>query len=93
MTLSDHDLRQLDESYMGLLAHDQLMALSLKLLADLKVARDRLNPPLPAIAAALRRMLPSVTDRFSGPKMGGGERIRWGLGGVYLIFFVLPRRK
>jgi len=43
MTLSDHDLRQLDESYMGSLAHDQLMALSLKLLADLKVVRDRLN--------------------------------------------------
>ncbi|MBF8271519.1 MAG: hypothetical protein HW380_624 [Magnetococcales bacterium] len=43
MTLSDHDLRQLDESYMGSLAHDQLMVLSLKLLADLKVARDRLN--------------------------------------------------
>lgn len=43
MTLSDHDLRQLDESYMGSLAHDQLMVLSIKLLSDLKVARDRLN--------------------------------------------------
>jgi len=43
MTLSDHDLRQLDESYIGSLAHDQLRLLSLKLLADLKVARDRLN--------------------------------------------------
>lgn len=43
MKLSDHDLRQLDESYIGSLAHGQLMALSLKLLTDLKVARDRLN--------------------------------------------------
>lgn len=43
MNLSDHDLCQLEESYVRSLAYDQLMVLSLKLLADLKVARDRLN--------------------------------------------------
>ena len=43
MNLSDHDLRQLDESYVRSLKSDQLVALSLKILADLKVARDRLN--------------------------------------------------
>ena len=43
MNLSDHDLSQLDEPYIGSLAYDQLKSLSLKLLDDLKVARDRLN--------------------------------------------------
>lgn len=43
MNLSDHDLRQLDGSYIDSLARDQMKELSLKLLADLKVARDRLN--------------------------------------------------
>ncbi len=43
MNLSDHDLRQLDEPYIESLTYDQLRLLSLKLLDDLKVARDRLN--------------------------------------------------
>ena len=45
MKLSDHDLRQLDESYIGSLAHDQLMTSSLKLLTDLKVAATGSTAP------------------------------------------------
>jgi transposase len=43
MHLSDHSLRQLDEDYVRSLGTDELRGLSLKLLADLKEARDRLN--------------------------------------------------
>ena len=43
MRLSDHDLKQLNEAYVGSLAEERLRALSLKLLADLKESRDRLN--------------------------------------------------
>jgi hypothetical protein len=43
MRLSDHDLKQLNEEYVGSLAEERLRALSLKLLADLKESRDRLN--------------------------------------------------
>jgi transposase len=43
MQLSDYDLKQLNEGYVGSLAESRLRALSLKLLADLKEARDRLN--------------------------------------------------
>jgi hypothetical protein len=43
MQLSDHDLKQLDEERVRSLAAESLCILSLKLLADLKEARDRLN--------------------------------------------------
>src|SRR5512143_1493949 len=43
MHLSDHSLRQLDETYLGSLGEEALRALSGKLLADLKEARERLN--------------------------------------------------
>jgi transposase len=43
MHLDEHDLGQLDEEYLLSLAPAQLQALSTKLLADLKEARDRLN--------------------------------------------------
>lgn len=43
MKLKDHDLKQIDRDYVEGLAHDKLVEVSLKLLADLKEARDRLN--------------------------------------------------
>jgi hypothetical protein len=43
MHLSEHDLKQLDESYVGSLPMEPLRSLSLKLLSDLKEALDRLN--------------------------------------------------
>jgi len=43
MNLSDHDLRQLDENYLRRLSHIQLLELSIKLLVDHKVLRDRVN--------------------------------------------------
>jgi hypothetical protein len=43
MQLSEHDLKQLDEETIRSLAAENLCTLSLKLLADLKEARDRLN--------------------------------------------------
>jgi len=43
MQLSEHDLKQLDEETIGSLQAESLRTLSLKLLADLKEARDRLN--------------------------------------------------
>ena len=43
MILNDHDLKQIDEEYLETLAPDKLRKVSLKLLADLKEARDRLN--------------------------------------------------
>ena len=43
MHLNDHSLRQLDEAYIQSLDPEALRGLSLRLLADLKEARDRLN--------------------------------------------------
>ncbi len=43
MQLSEHDLKQLDEEKIRSLQAEALQTLSLKLLADLKEARDRLN--------------------------------------------------
>jgi hypothetical protein len=41
--LSDYSLRQLDDDYVRSLGTDALRDLSLRLLADLKEARERLN--------------------------------------------------
>ncbi len=43
MHLNDHSLRQLDDAYIHSLDPEALRGLSLRLLADLKEARDRLN--------------------------------------------------
>lgn len=43
MHLSDHSLRQIDDAYVRSLDPEALRGLSLRLLADLKEARDRLN--------------------------------------------------
>jgi transposase len=43
MHLSDHSLRQLDDGYVRSLGAEELRDLSLRLLADLKEARERLN--------------------------------------------------
>lgn len=43
MKLSDHSLRQLDENYLHALETEALRELSVKLLSDLKEARERLN--------------------------------------------------
>ncbi len=43
MHLSDHSLRQIDDAYVRSLDPEALRGLSLRLLADLKDARDRLN--------------------------------------------------
>ena len=43
MNLSDHDLSQIDEPYARSLSHCQLLDLFLKVLGDLKKARDRIN--------------------------------------------------
>ena len=43
MNLSDHDLRQLDDAYLGSLSEAQARALLGKALADLKAARERLG--------------------------------------------------
>jgi transposase len=41
--ISDHSLRQLDDAYLARLGEEELRALSVKLLADLKESRERLN--------------------------------------------------
>ena len=43
MHLSDHDLTQLDDAGLGRLSVSELLGLAIRLLADLKEARDRLN--------------------------------------------------
>ena len=43
MLLSDHDLRQIDEMYLKSLGSEDLIGVSIRLLNDLKEARDRLN--------------------------------------------------
>ncbi|MGB5065147.1 MAG: hypothetical protein WBQ37_15535 [Candidatus Competibacter sp.] len=43
MHLNDHSLRQLDDAYIQSLDVEALRGLSVRLLADLKDARDRLN--------------------------------------------------
>ena len=43
MHLSDHSLRQIDDAYLQSLEPEALRGLSLRLLADLKEARERLN--------------------------------------------------
>ena len=43
MHLSDHSLRQIDDAYLRSLEPEALRGLSLRLLADLKEARERLN--------------------------------------------------
>ena len=43
MQLSEHDLKQLDDETIRSLQAETLRTLSMKLLADLKEARDRLN--------------------------------------------------
>ena len=43
MHLSDHSLRQIDDAYLRSLDLEALRGLSLRLLADLKEARERLN--------------------------------------------------
>ena len=43
MSLSDHSLRQIDEAYLRTLDEEALRGLSLRLLEELKAARERLN--------------------------------------------------
>jgi len=43
MRLTDFDLKQMDEKYLAARTQEQLMRLSVRLLEDLKEARDRLN--------------------------------------------------
>jgi transposase len=43
MILSDHSLRQIDEESIDSLSEDAVRALAIKLLNDLKEARERLN--------------------------------------------------
>jgi len=43
MTLSDHSLRQIDEESINSLPEDAVRTLAIKLLNDLKEARERLN--------------------------------------------------
>jgi transposase len=43
MQLSDDDLKQFDDAYLGRLPTESLRGLSSKLLADLKEAPERLN--------------------------------------------------
>ena len=43
MKLSDHDLRQIDAEYLAHLSPEQLLQVSVRLLADLKEARDGAN--------------------------------------------------
>ncbi len=43
MNLTEHDLQQLDEEYISSLSYEQLLALSVKMLLDLKESHERLN--------------------------------------------------
>lgn len=43
MLLNDHDLRQIDETYLRSLEPEELIRVSIRLLKDLKEARERLN--------------------------------------------------
>lgn len=43
MVLKEHDLKQIDRAYVEGLARDKLEEMALRLLEDLREARDRLN--------------------------------------------------
>jgi hypothetical protein len=43
MLLNDHDLRQIDETYLKSLGPEEIVRVSLRMLKDLKEARERLN--------------------------------------------------
>jgi hypothetical protein len=43
MILSDYDLRQIDENYLHTLLREELLGVSMRLLKDLKEARERIN--------------------------------------------------
>jgi hypothetical protein len=43
MLVSDDDLRKLDDAHLKELSHDQLLELSMQVVRDLEIARDRLN--------------------------------------------------
>ena len=81
MHLSDHSLCQIDDAYIRSLDPEALRVLLVKLLEDLKEARDRLNqgpenssrPPSSRApwertrnARTTRRCAPIVADRWTG---------------------------
>ena len=71
MHLSDHSLRQMDEVCVQPLEVEALRGLSLRLLADLKEARDRVEP-------GTRKQLAAAEQSVAlGP---AGWRARWGGG-------------
>ena len=75
MHLSDHSLRQIDDDYVRSLGADALRDLSLRLLADLKEARERLNQgptnssrPPSSRAPWERGEMPDPTDEPETPR-------------------------
>src|SRR5512144_130397 len=74
MPLSDHSLRQIDDAYLQSLEPAALRGLSLRLLADLKEARERLNQgptnssrPPSSRAPWERRQCPDPTHEPEAP--------------------------
>lgn len=76
MNISDHSLRQLDEAYVTRLDEAALRELSLRLLADLKEARERLNQN-----SANSSRPPSSQAPWETPAAGCPETLK-GLGAV-----------
>ncbi len=81
MHLSDHSLRQLDETYLSSLVEEALRALSVKLLDDLKEARERLNQGLdnsarPPAAGRSGSGVSALAKRTKRTGSGKGSRRR-----------------
>ena len=68
MRLSDHSLRQMNEVYAQSLEVEALRGLSLRLLADLKEARNRLNP-------GPEKSSRPPSSRLPGDQQGGGRNV------------------
>ena len=73
MQLSDHSLRQIDAAYLERLGDAALRALSAKLLADLKEARERLNQTSRNSSLPPSREAPWEKARPADATMAGGE--------------------
>jgi transposase len=74
MHLSDHDLRQLDDDYLGTLTPEQSRALLPKVIADLKAARERLaqNPSNSSRPPSSRAPWEGIDDAGEAGEADGG---------------------
>jgi transposase len=77
MLLSDHDLRQIDEMYLKSLCSEDLIGVSIRLLNDLKEAKDRLNqnPGNSSRPPSSREpwVVAQIKEEGKGEELEGGE--------------------